>query len=76
MEEGHHNGRLFGAACLLRQRGPCFDQLGRERHIKDSLDMLCMLCFLFFFYINFFFSSYLMFNDFLKLIRKSFVVIE
>jgi hypothetical protein len=26
MEEGHHNGRLFGAACLLRQREPCFDQ--------------------------------------------------
>jgi len=26
MEEGHHNGKLFGAACLLRKRGPCFDQ--------------------------------------------------
>jgi hypothetical protein len=29
MEEGHHNGKLFGAACLLRKRGPCFDQRGR-----------------------------------------------
>ena len=26
MEEGHHNGKLFGAACLLRKRGPCSDQ--------------------------------------------------
>ena len=26
MEEGHHNGKLFGTACLLRQRGPCSDQ--------------------------------------------------
>jgi len=26
MEEGHHNGNLFGTACLLRQRGPCSDQ--------------------------------------------------
>ena len=33
MEEGHHNGRLFGAACLLRQRGPYFDQRERGRHI-------------------------------------------
>jgi hypothetical protein len=40
MEEGHHNGRLFGAACLLRQPGPCFDQLGSGRHIIDSLDVL------------------------------------
>jgi hypothetical protein len=29
MEEGHHSGKLFGAACLLRKRGPYFDQLGR-----------------------------------------------
>ncbi len=39
MEEGH-NGKLFGAACLLRKRGPCFDQRGRGRHIIDSLDVL------------------------------------
>ena len=26
MEDGHHNGRLFGTACLLRKLGPCFDQ--------------------------------------------------
>ena len=26
LEEGHHNGKLFGAACLLRMRGPYFDQ--------------------------------------------------
>ncbi len=33
MEEGLLNGKLFGTACLLRQRGPCFDQRGRGRHI-------------------------------------------
>ena len=33
MEEDHHNGRLFGAACLLRKHGPYFDQLGRGWHI-------------------------------------------
>jgi hypothetical protein len=26
MEESHHIGKLFGVACLLHQRGPCFDQ--------------------------------------------------
>ena len=29
MEEGHYNGKLFGAACLLRKHGPYFDQIGR-----------------------------------------------
>jgi hypothetical protein len=33
MGEGHRNGKLFGTACLLRQRGPCFDQRGRGRNI-------------------------------------------
>jgi hypothetical protein len=33
MEEGHYNGKLFGVACLLRKRGPCFYQRGRGRHI-------------------------------------------
>ncbi len=33
MEEGHHNCKLYGVACLLRQRGPCFGELGRGQHI-------------------------------------------
>jgi hypothetical protein len=31
MEDDHHNDKLFGAACLLRQRGPCSDQYLKKK---------------------------------------------